>query len=121
MGLGVGFSADIRDSIRPREQLLQEGGIGVFHMLGDLSEQVLQVFIRLQTIRFCCLDEAVDRGAGFSAVYGIKDMPIVATDAERTDRSLTGGIIYGNAAILQEHPQIALLVFAVTEAVSGLF
>ena len=90
MELAVGFSADVRDGVRPWKQILQEGGIGVFHVFGDLSEQVLQVFIWLQTICFCCLDEAVDRGAGPRAVYGVKDMPIVAAHAERTDRREEG-------------------------------
>ena len=60
MDFTVGFSADVRDGVRPWEQLLQEGGIGVVHVLWDLSEQMLQVFIRLQMICLCGLDQAVN-------------------------------------------------------------
>ena len=70
-------------------------------MLGNLREQVLEVFIRLQTICLRRLHKAVDRGAGLGAVNRIADVPIVTANTERSDRSLTGGVIYGNAAVLQ--------------------
>ena len=84
-------------------------------MLENLREQVLEIFIRLQMFRLRYLHDAVDRGAGLGAVNGVKDTPIVAAYAERSDCSLTGGVFYGNAAILRIHFQILLLVHTVSQ------
>ena len=89
------LSAIVGDGVGPGEQVVQEACVRIVHVLGNLREQVLEVFIRLQTICLRRLHKAVDRGAVLGAVDGVKDMPIVAAYAERSDRSLTGGVIYG--------------------------
>ena len=88
------LSALVGNGAGPREQIIQEACVRIVHVLGNLREQVLEIFIRLQTICLRCLHDAVDRGAGLGAVNGVKDTPIVAAYAERSDCSLTGGVIY---------------------------
>ena len=100
------LSALVGNGVGPGEQIIQEACVRIVHVLGNLREQVLEIFIRFQTICLRCLHDAVDRGAGLGAVNGVKDTPIVAAYAEWSDRALTGRVIYGNAAVLQIHFQI---------------
>ena len=113
------LSALVGNGVGPGEQIIQEACVRITHVLGNLREQVLEIIIRLQTICLRCLHDAVDRGAGLGAVNGVKDTPIVAAYAERSDCALTGGVIYGNAAVLQIHFQILLLVHTGAQARSG--
>ena len=89
------FSAIVGNGVGPRGQIVQKACVRIVHVLWNLHEQVLKIFIRLQTIRFRCFHYAVDRGANPDAVNGVQDTPIVAAYAERSDYALTDGVIYG--------------------------
>ena len=92
------LSALVRDGVWQGEQTVQEASVRIVHVLWDFSEKIFEVW--LKTICLRRLHKAVDRGAGFGAVERIKEVSIVTATAERTDRSLTGGVIYGDVCVL---------------------
>ena len=55
------LSAKVRDGIGAGKQIIQEGRIRIIHVLGNLGEQALEIFIDFQMICLCNLDNAANR------------------------------------------------------------
>ena len=70
------FPAFLREVFRPGKQVFQEVQAGVVHMLRDLRQQMLQIFVDLQSIRLGRFHQAVDNSAGLRAVDGVNDVPV---------------------------------------------
>ena len=113
--------AAIWNGVWPRKKIVK-GTLGGFliQTLRNLSEQVLQVFIRLQIVRLGGLNDAVDNCAGFCSVERINKLPVLTANCERTDGTFWCGVINGDQAIVQEHTQELLIIDAVSETITSL-
>ena len=56
--------------LRLGEQAFQKLRTGIIHMLLDLRQQMLQIFVDLQIVGLGSLHQTVDRCAGFGTVEG---------------------------------------------------
>ena len=114
------LAAFLRQLLRPGEQVVQEGQAGVVHVLRDLGQQVLQVFVDLQLVRLGRFHQAVDHCAGLGTVDGVDDVPVGPANGEGTDRTLCCRVVDGNFAVFQEYFQVFLLVQAVFQGIPRL-
>ena len=71
--------------LRPGKQIFQEVHIGFIHMLRNLRQQVLQIFVDLQVICLGSLHQTIDGRTGFGTMDGINDMPVGSSNGERPD------------------------------------
>ena len=109
------FAALLRQVLRPGEEVIQEVQTGIVHVLRDLGQQVLQVFVDLQLVRLGGFHQAVNHRTGFGSVNGINDMPVGTSHRKGTDRTLRGSVVNGDPAVHQEHLQ-RLLVGRIVDA-----
>ena len=92
------FPAFLREVFRPGKQVFQEVQAGVVHMLWDLCQQMLQIFVDLQLVRLGRFHQAVDNSTGLRAVDGVNDVPVGPPNGKGTDRTLCCRIINGVCA-----------------------
>ena len=67
---------------RPWEQIIQERKIGVFCMGGQLSQKIIEVFVHIQVVCLCSLNQAIDDCACLCAMGGIHVNPVLSTQSE---------------------------------------
>lgn len=89
-------------------------------MLRDFRQEIFEVFIRLQVIRFCCLCYIVNDRTGFCSCNRINHYPILLPDAESADRLLRCAVMHRHFSIIQKCFQVFFLVQAVLETFPGL-
>ena len=82
------FPAFLREDFRPGKQVFQEVQAGVVHMLWNLRQQMLQIFVDLQPVRLGRFHQAVDNSTGLSTVDGVNDVPVGSSNGKGTDRTL---------------------------------
>ena len=66
---------------KPVQKLMSIPPAGARHLL----QQVLQIFVWLQSVRLCRFYNAVDRGAGLRSSRRIAEQPVLSAHYERTD------------------------------------
>lgn len=69
-------------------------------MLGDFGQKILQIIVRLQIVRLCRLNEAVDYGAGSSSVDSINENPVLPAYREWAYGPFRSGIIHRDQSIV---------------------
>ena len=87
------FPALTRQLLRPGEEVIQEVQAGVVHVLRDLRQQVLQVFVDLKPVRLGCFHQAVDDRTGLGTMDGVDEVPVGSANGERPDRTLRGRVV----------------------------
>lgn len=70
------FPAFLREVFRPRKQVFQEVQTGALHMLRNLRQQMLQIFVDLQLVRLGRFHQAIDNSTGLRTVDGVNDVPV---------------------------------------------
>ena len=70
------FPAFLREVFRPGKQVFREVQAGSLHMLRNLRQQMLRIFVDLHPVRLGRFHQAVDNRAGLSTVDGVNDVPV---------------------------------------------
>ncbi len=116
-----GFTASLRECLRPGQQFLYKGQIRIVHVLGNFRQQIFQILIDLQIVGLGGLHQAVNYGTGLGTMDGINDVPVGPANDERPDGPLCSRVINGDRSVLQKYLQIFFLVHAVLQTVSRFF
>ena len=75
----------LRQFLRPGKQIVQKTQIAAVHVLRDLRQQILQIFVDLQLVRLGGFHQTVDDCTGLGTVDGVNDMPVCPANGERAD------------------------------------
>ena len=89
------FPAFLREVFRPGKQVFQEVQTGVVHVLRNLRQQMLQIFVDLRLVRLGCFHRAVDNSTGLRAVDVVNGVPVGSPNGKGTDRTLCCRIVNG--------------------------
>ena len=87
------FPAFLREVFRPGKQVFQEVQAGIVHMLRNLRQQMLRIFVDLQPVRLDRFHQAVDNSTGLSAVDGVNDVPVGPPNGKGTNGALRCRIV----------------------------
>lgn len=93
------FAVFLRHVFRPGEEAIQKVQTGIVHVLWDLGQQVLQIFVDLLSARLGGFCQAVNNGTAFGDLGGDHDMSVGVTQSERKDRPLCGSVLNGYPSV----------------------
>ena len=85
-------------------------------MLRDFFQEMLQIIIRSEVVRFCGFYDAVNDCAGLGTMDGVNDLPVAAANCEGANCPFTCRVIKWYIPVLQEPFQVFLLIEAVGKA-----
>lgn len=84
--------------------------------LRQFCEDMAEVIIRIQVIRFRGFCNAVDHCTGTGTFDRVDKQPVPPSGREWPDTPFTGGIIDWNLPVFQKYPQVFLLIDTVIQS-----
>ena len=112
------FVTLFRQRLAPRQQPLQlvfpkrsSGG----KVAGEFGQQMADIIVHVQVIGSGCLRDTVNHRTGLRTPHCVHDHPILSAYGKIPQCPLTRGIIDRHLPVSEKHPQVLLLVQAVSQ------
>ena len=107
--------------VRPGHAVVKEGLPLCDVLCGQCLQQVLQVIVRMRVIRLRCFDQCEQGRRSFRPFDGIAEQPVAPRARKGLDAPLYKSIVGRDHRIIQETPQLFLLVQGVPDRIPELF
>lgn len=102
------------------EKILNKLPVFIISVSGESIEQIFQVFIYPEVIRFRCLDQTVKDSTRLSTAYRVYVDLVLPTECEWTNGPFSDVIVHWNSTIGKKDAQELFLIDAVLKALIGI-